>query len=263
MSPAALLGGIALLADVPRLQAALTLSLSPASQAVAPGAELVFNGLLTNTSTTDKVFLNDLQASLTGSAAGNVVLKTNAFFANVPGILLPGETYNGPLFHLQLNAGAAAANYSGSITFLGGTDIFAATSLASATVTLLATPVDQWRYNTFGSAANTPAASDTGDWDNDHIPNLLEYALGLNAKAADNASLPQAVILSGYLTLSYLPAATDVTYTVQSSRDLINWSSSNVELVTVGGATPPLVTYRYNTPLTAGVPMFLRLSVSR
>ena len=102
-------------------QAGLTVSLAPASQAAAPGADLVFSGLLTNTSGTDKLFLNDLQATLTGAAASNVTVDANTFFANVPGILLPGETYHGPLFRLTLSASAAAANYSGSIAFLGGT----------------------------------------------------------------------------------------------------------------------------------------------
>jgi hypothetical protein len=253
----------ALLAWIPSSRAGLTLSLSPASQAAAPGATLVFSGLLTNTSSTDKVFLNDLQPTLTGSAADNVTLGTNTFFANVPGILLPGESYNGPLFTLLLSTSAAAANYTGSITFLGGADINAGTSLATTNFTLLATPVDQWRYNTFGSSANTVAAGDTGDWDQDHVSNLLEYALGLNAKVTDAASLPKPVIIGGYLTLSYLPAATDVTYTVQASTDLIHWGSTNVELVTVGVPAAPVVTYRYNQPVSSGAPVFLRLLISR
>jgi len=244
-------------------QAGLTVSLAPASQAAAPGADLVFSGLLTNTSGTDKLFLNDLQATLTGAAASNVTVDANTFFANVPGILLPGETYNGPLFRLTLSASAAAANYSGSIAFLGGTDIFATTSLATTSFTLLATPVDQWRYHTFGNAANDAAAGDTADWDHDHVPNLLEYALGLNALVPDNTLLPKPVVIGGYLTLGYVPAATDVTYTVQSSTDLIHWDTTNVELVTVGVPAPPTVTWRYSQPLTAGVPVFLRLSVSR
>ncbi len=258
-----LLAGLVFLTVASCARAALTLALSPASQAAAPGADLVFGGLLTNTSATAKVYLNDLQAALTGDSAANLALETNTFFANVPGILLPGETYNGPLFRVKLSASAAAAVYGGTITFSGGSTITDTTSLASSSFSLLATPVDQWRYNTFGSSANDAAASDSGDWDHDRTPNLVEYALGLNPKVMDETSLPKPIAIDGYLTLSYTPVATDVTYAVQSSIDLVNWSSTNVEPVTVNAPAAPVVTWRYKIPMSSAGRVFLRLQVSR
>ena len=77
-------------------------------------------------------------------------LSGNAFFVNVPGILLPGETYEGPLFRIALSNASSTTNYTGSITFL----------------------VD---------AAASPTAADSADWDHDSLSNLLEYALGLDA----------------------------------------------------------------------------------
>lgn len=121
--------------------AALTLTLAPAAQNAARGTELVFTGTLTNTSATDKVWLNDIQASLQGSAAAYVVLKTNDFFAHVPGILLPGEIYTGPLFRLALGSGAPAGDYAGTIVLAGGADIFATGTLASAGLTVLSPDV--------------------------------------------------------------------------------------------------------------------------
>src|SRR5262249_17990689 len=158
MTRALLLACLVLMTGVPCVRAALTLSLSPVSQVAAPGADLLFNGQLANTSTTDKVFLNDLQATLTGSSVGNLTFETNSFFANVPGILLPGETYNGPLFRVKLSTSATDAAYYSTVTLIGGSTITDATSLAAASFSLmLATSIDQWRTSIFGSSANDEA----------------------------------------------------------------------------------------------------------
>lgn len=245
-------------------RADLTFTLNPAAQAAIPGAELLFSGVLTNTSTTDKLFLNDLQATLTGDAATHVVLKSNAFFANVPGILLPGEVYNGPLFRVRLGNSAPTANYSGMIAIQGGSSITATPDLASATITLLAKPFDQWRYQTFGSSANDPAAADTADWDHDGLKNLLEYALQLDAKAAYTSGLPKPVVLEDHLTLTYVPSAGDITYTVEASTNLTTWSTDEVEQITIANPTPPgSLTFRYKHPLSASGKVFLRLKMTR
>jgi hypothetical protein len=53
------------------------------------------------------------------------------FFANVPGILLPGETYSDVVFAIAINPATPPGQYFGIVTLQGGTNIFAATSLAS------------------------------------------------------------------------------------------------------------------------------------
>jgi len=244
--------------------AALTVQLTPSAATPLPGATVTFQALLTNTSGTDKLFLNDLQATLTGDFSANVTLKNNMFFANVPGILLPGETYNGPLFQLKLNGSALGMDCPGSITIQGGTDIFASGTLATASFTLNPTPVEAWRYATFGASASTAAAADLADWDHDGVSNLLEYALGMDAKTEDRESLPQALTISNHLALSYVPSAADVSYVVQSSTDLITWTTSDVEAVTLANPDPPgRLTFRYRHPLGAAGPAFLRVKVMR
>ena len=240
-------------------RAALTFSLQLATPVAAPGAELLFAGTLVNTSATDKLFLNDIVAGLTSGTT----LRANTFFANVPGILLPGESYTGPLFKVKLAAGAAATDYSGSITIQGGATIEAATSLASAAITLLATPASQWRYQTFGTEANEALAADVADWDSDGAENLLEYALGTNARNAGSKAQIPSTIVASHLTLSYtpVPGATDVTYLVESSTDLIHWGTANVELITPG--QPGIVSYRYGPAVSLVNAAFMRLSVSR
>ncbi len=245
--------------------AALSLQLAPANVASAPGGVMVFQGMLTNTSATDKLFLNNIDATLVGTAATKVVLKSNAFYANVPGILLPGESYNGPLFQMKLEASSLDGDYSGTILLQGGADIFATGTLTSNSFTLLATPVEQWRYNTFGSpASDGVAAADDGDWDHDGVFNLLEYALGMAPKAEDRSSLPQPVMLNNYLAISYVPAVSTVSYLVESSTNLIDWSSTDVEAVTIANPSPPgSLTFRYKQPLSTSHHVFLRIKVTR
>ena len=147
-----LLAALGLLAISAR--AALTVTLAPGAQNAARGTEVVFAGTLTNTNASGKIFLNDLHATLSGAAAVQLSLKTNDFFANVPGILLPGESYTGPLFRIALGAAAPAADYTGTITFDGGADIFATANLASSGFTLLSPAVNL--------VATDPSAAELG-----------------------------------------------------------------------------------------------------
>jgi hypothetical protein len=133
---------------------ALNIALAPAVLNAARGSEVVFGGTLTNTSATGKIFLNDIHAVLDGSAATYLVLQPNTFFANVPGILLPGETYTGPIFRMALAAVAPAGDFSGTITLDGGANIAGIANLASAVFTILSPDVD--------IAATDPNASEFG-----------------------------------------------------------------------------------------------------
>jgi hypothetical protein len=132
----------------------LILTLAPSVQNGASGTELVFSGTLLNTSTTAKVFLNDITFTPDGASAASLTLKPNDFFANVPGILLPGETYGGTVFRVALSAGAPAGDYGGTITLVGGTDIFAASNLASAAFAVRSPEIDL--------AATDASASESG-----------------------------------------------------------------------------------------------------
>lgn len=243
--------------------AGLTLTLNPNAQPVAAGAEALFTGTLTNTSATERLFLNDVAASFTADPQSDTALASNAFFANVPGILAPGEVYEGPLFRIALSNASPAANYTGTLTLRGGADIQSMTDLASAAITMLATPVDQWRHQTFSDAAASPTAADTADADGDGTKNLLEYALALDALTPDVALLPAPLVLNDHLALSYVPTAPDVTYSVESSPDLVQWSTTDVEQVTVVDPQPPnRVTFRFKDAISAGGKAFLRLKVT-
>ena len=349
--------------------AALTLSLDAPVVNAAAGVSVVFNGTLTNNDAT-KVFLNDLQVSLPTGLA----LKPNTFYANVPGILLPGESYTGAIFSVALGTAASPGDYICTVAMKGGAGMVASDALATAgftvlspavtiaatipnasefgpvsgaftvtrtggtaipltvpftiggtavngsacatiapsvvipsgassanvavvpipnnvaegnrtvaltlavsnsfniganaaaTVTIHDKPADEWRVLNFAAAAGTAAASDAGDWDRDGLSNLLEYGLSLNPKVGDVSASPRAMLVDGYLTLSFVPnpGATDLLYVVEGSANLASWSTADVDLVILANPVPPTRrTFRYHAPIGTVGKAYLRLRIDR
>src|SRR5271163_4401546 len=85
--------GLALALFTMSARADLSFLVTPAAQSGVGSNEVFFTATLTNTSPTDNLFLNNLQISFTNGATNYLAADTNVFFANVPGILLPNETY--------------------------------------------------------------------------------------------------------------------------------------------------------------------------
>lgn len=70
-------------------------------------------------------------------------------------------------------------------------------------------------------------STSSGDPDGDGIPNLMEYALNSAPDSANPSVLPQVAITGGdTLSLTYRKnkRASDLSYTVQSSPDLVTWT---------------------------------------
>lgn len=98
---------------------------------------------------------------------------------------------------------------------------------------------------TTGYGLTGAAADPMADPDGDGVPNLFEYAFNLSPVAADKASLPQFGLQSqtvGNQTGSYLTVqfprqlgATNLTYILQSSTNLVDWTA----LCTVAGTNAP------------------------
>jgi hypothetical protein len=131
--------------------------------------------------------------------------------------------------------------------------------------TAYTTPFAQWLDQSGTGNENNPTVEATADADGDGIMNLLEYAVCTNG-VIQNAS-PQVVELtpvSGdqYLRLSIPknPAATDVTFTVEASSDLLNWSSAGLVIET---NTSNQLVVRDNVAVTSGVKRFMRVRVTR
>jgi hypothetical protein len=137
----ACLGGAALLCAHAANAQTLFFTLTP--QGVGPASpSVLITGSLVNPTLSD-VLVNDIQVSLSGSAATFLTPDANPFFANVPGIFAPGDTYNGVIFGLQIAPGTPLASYSGTVTLQGdpnGADPGATQNLATATFQLAVAP---------------------------------------------------------------------------------------------------------------------------
>jgi hypothetical protein len=127
-----LLSALSLMAALP-LRAELALSMTPAASSGLTNDEIFLTGTLTNTSLATNIFLNSIQITLDGTATNFLTADTNVFFANVPGILLPGENYNDVVFAVAVNTSALPTNFTGTVTIQGGADIFSTNNLASQT----------------------------------------------------------------------------------------------------------------------------------
>jgi hypothetical protein len=133
--------------------------------------------------------------------------------------------------------------------------------------------------SSFGLSGGNAAL--TFDFDFDGISNLLEYALNLNPTVANPAGLPVTTIKNysgtNYLSLTFTRSsvATDLTYTVQGSSDLINWSdlassvggapTAGAGFVSETGAAPLITVEVRDTAASDGTPglkRFMRLKVT-
>lgn len=99
------------------------------------------------------------------------------------------------------------------------------------------------------------AADAAQDLDGDGASNFLEYSLGTPVNGSGGA-MPALGIDAGRLTLTFSRARSDLTYVVQGSDDLSNWST----LATNPGTSGSSVTVTDSTAATG--PRFLRLRVT-
>jgi hypothetical protein len=131
LRPCKILSGLTLLLFTLSTRADLAFLLTPAAQSGVGSNEVFFTGALTNSSLTSNLFLNNLQCSFIGAASNYLAADTNAFFANVPGILLPGQTYTDIVCGIAIAPSTPPGQYFGTVTIQGGTNIFAVTNLSS------------------------------------------------------------------------------------------------------------------------------------
>jgi len=117
-----------------------------------------------------------------------------------------------------------------------------------------------WRYQHFGTVADTSTASDDADPDGDGLSNLLEYAVG-TLPTQRSANPWSSSTTMGYLSLSVPKntSASDVTWSAESSEDLISWHpEQTVTLVNDGSS----FVARDTVPFGSAPKRFLRLRVT-
>jgi len=126
-------------------------------------------------------------------------------------------------------------------------------------------PFAQWLGQNSVGNANNLLAEATLDADGDGLMNLLEYAVGTNGVITNTS--PQVVQLTPVSSSNYLrltipknPAATDVTFIVEASSDLVNWSSAGLVIET---NTSTQLVVRDNVAVSANNKRFMRVRVTR
>jgi hypothetical protein len=130
---------------------------------------------------------------------------------------------------------------------------------------------DAWKQAKFTvqQLAQPSVSGNLSDPDYDGIPNLLEYALGLDPNQTSGSGLPVCSSSGGYLALTFnrQKSATDITYSVEATGDLGSWtriwSSSGVPYG--GGNASEQVTVQDTVSIAASPPhrRFLRLKITR
>jgi hypothetical protein len=140
--------------------------------------------------------------------------------------------------------------------------------------TVYHTPFEAWQAEQFGAESGGPDAAPTADPDRDGIVNLMEYALKLDPNDADVTGLPAQgktnVDGSDYLTLTYtrVKAATDITYVVEVSGDLVTWNAGPSYTATVSVTDNPdgitqTVVVRDLVPMDSATSRFIRLKITQ
>jgi hypothetical protein len=162
-----------------------------------------------------------------------------------------------------LNASAtpgAPGSYGLFITASDG----AITTFANVSATITGQTYATWvTANGLSGAAAAPTAINA----NDGLNNFFKYALGLHATTTYQLGAPGLPTIStqnsggqNYLTLSFNGVASDVTYSVQHSSDLVNWTP--IQSFPSGGTPPGQTTVQDPVPIGATDKEFLRLLMS-
>jgi hypothetical protein len=181
--------------------------------------------------------------ALTGSG----IITANTDFTDIPVVAIRDSLTEGPE-DLTLTI-SSSANYQ----IMDG----------SATITINDLPVDNWRFENFGSSNSN--SGDLEDFDFDGIANLLEYALGFDP-TSQSSPLVSSVSEDGTkLELSFQEDTTleDISYTVECSSDL-SADSWTTEGVTLSNGTLSNGKRQVTASITLSEERkFLRLNVSR
>jgi hypothetical protein len=122
-----------------------------------------------------------------------------------------------------------------------------------------------WRLHHFATEVNAGDAADAADPDGDGLANLVEYSLGSDPH--EPTAPPAVALVGGQLALAFtrMRPATDITYVVERSGDLLTWTPiwSSVEHPYAGGSElSALETVADTEPLVGVARRFLRLRVS-
>lgn len=141
---------------------------------------------------------------------------------------------------------------------IGGAIFNGSTSVTQEFVSFnFLTPIEQWRLDFLGDYQNTGVAANDYDFDGDGVPNLLEFAFGMNPAGPDLELLPMLQRSGGNVFYSFpTPIGVGgITYSAEWASDLTGtWTS-----IPDTGIPPQ---HLFTLPENAAPRLFLRLRVS-
>ena len=160
--------------------------------------------------------------TLSGSAVAGI-----DYAATSSSVVIPASQSSATVVITPLVDTVAESDETVTLTLASG--LASSFANANANIIIHDQPIDAWRFAHFTTAelADPAASGDLADLDRDGIVTLLEYALGLDPKAANSNALPaRAVNPGGFPQLTYTKPAgiADVRYIVEVSTNLVNWS---------------------------------------
>ncbi len=177
-----------------------------------------------------------------------------------------------PDLHLKLDSPAIDAGDPARTPGTGELDIDAQSRLTKTRMDLGADELrgfDAWRLQKFPAAPGGASALALADPDGDGVPNVVEYALGMEPTTPDAHRLPAAGTTTvdpvAYLALTWQQplTASDVVVTVPASSDLHTWlDGQTVEADRSVAAGVETITFRDTVPLGTQTLRALRLQVA-
>jgi hypothetical protein len=133
-------------------------------------------------------------------------------------------------------------------------------TLALAAIPLPALPT--WRLAHFGSGIDSGDGADLNDFDQDGLPNLLEFAFGLDPKRNSAGQIPAPQWVGGDLVISFTQPAgvSGISYGAEWSETLEPGSWTAVPDTGNPGASPPQ--HNFSVPVGTKAGVYLRLKVT-
>lgn len=121
-----------------------------------------------------------------------------------------------------------------------------------------ASPRDSWRLAQFGSAANQGDGADLNDHDGDGLPNLIEYAFGLDPKRHSEGMMPTWRVEGGYHVMDFRQPddVGGITYSAEWSPSLLPGSWRTME----DSGIPPQ--HRFRVSQAGNPSIFMRMKIT-
>jgi len=226
--------------------------------------------------------VNQRSGNIIVNCAGNTNTAVTVYF-NIGGSAVNGSDYQSTSGSITIPAGVAYTNisiipYTNALPVGDETATFSLIpnaaytvgTFALATVTISDAPINDWRFQYFGTdATNTDVAGDFANPAGDGIPNLMKYAMGLDPMMAETgASLAAWIDANDNFLVSYVrpdPPPKDINYQMEISSDLTSWSTNLwgfYECFTFNGNNTATVTCQYPVPAGNATRGFMRLMVT-